>query len=203
MARSADERPWDVVLVGGASGVGKTRLGRELAGLFGMSLAQVDDFQTLLERMTTPEQLPALHFWSTHPDPGSLSAHDIHTQGLEILEVMRPGLEAVIDDHLEDQAPVLLEGDFIHPALLSPEQLAARGWAGRVGGLFVIEPEAEQIVRNFLAREPNSGRQDLRADVGAVRSRWLEAECERIGVRTITARPWDTLRSRALQALVP
>jgi hypothetical protein len=87
---SASARPWQVLLLGGASGTGKTRLSYRLARALEIGITEVDDFQVVLERMTTPEQLPALHFWRTHPDPGSLSAEEIHQQGLEILQVMLP-----------------------------------------------------------------------------------------------------------------
>ena len=90
-------RSWEVLLVGGASGTGKTRLSYGLAHALGIGITEVDDFQVVLERMTTTEQQPALHFWRTHPDPGSLSAEEIHEQGLDILQVMLPALGAVVE----------------------------------------------------------------------------------------------------------
>jgi hypothetical protein len=153
----------------------------------------------LLERMTMPDQLPALHVWRTHPDPASLSAAEIHTQGLEILDVMRP--EAVIENRLEERLPAVPGGGFIHPGLAAPELLADRVWTGRVRGLFLIEHDAAQVVENLLEREPQSGRQELRGAVSALWSRWLADTCERLGVASIEARPWETLEHRALRAL--
>jgi hypothetical protein len=86
------------------------RLAREL----GIGITEVDDFQIALERMTTPQEQPSLHFWQTHPDPGSLSAEEIHEQGLDILKVMMPALEAVVENHLETSTPLVLEGG-LHP----------------------------------------------------------------------------------------
>jgi hypothetical protein len=71
---SVMRRDWDVLLLGGAAGTGKTTIGYRVARLFDVGIVEVDDFQVILERMTTPQQQPALHFWRTHPDPGSLSA---------------------------------------------------------------------------------------------------------------------------------
>ena len=62
-------RAWQVLLLGGPSGTGKTAVSYRLARHFGIGITEVDDFQVLLERMTTPEQQPALHFWRTHPAP--------------------------------------------------------------------------------------------------------------------------------------
>ena len=54
-------RPWQVLLLGGASGPGKTRLSYRRARELSIGITEVDDFQVVLERMTTPEQQPALH----------------------------------------------------------------------------------------------------------------------------------------------
>src|SRR4051812_18150537 len=157
------DRRWDVLLIGGASGVGKPRLATALSRRFGLPLSAVDDFQVVLEVMTTPQQQPALHFWRTLPDPSSVSAQEIHEQGLEILDVMLPALEAVIEDHLADERPAIMEGDFIHPALAVPDR-----FRGRVRGVFLGEPDTEQLMSNFLSREPGAGRQNVRAEVGAL-----------------------------------
>ena len=59
-------RTWQVLLFGGASGVGKTSVSYRLAHAFGVGLTEVDDFQIVLERLTTPEQQPALHYFRLH-----------------------------------------------------------------------------------------------------------------------------------------
>ena len=110
-------RRWQVLLLGGPSGSGKTAVSYRLAQYFRIGITEIDDFQVLLERMTTPEQQPALHFWRTHPTPHLLSAIEIMEQGLDVGRAMAPGLEAVIANHLEEPTPVVLEGDFLHPAL--------------------------------------------------------------------------------------
>ena len=58
--------PWTVLLLGGASGVGKTQVSYPLARHYGIDVVQVDDFQTILEHMTTPAEQPVLHYWRTH-----------------------------------------------------------------------------------------------------------------------------------------
>jgi 2-phosphoglycerate kinase len=194
------ERPWQVLLVGGASGTGKTRLGYRLARELGIGITEVDDFQVILERMTTREQQPALHFWQTHPDPGSLSAEEIHEQGLDILEVMLPALEAVVENHLE-ATPLILEGDFIHPALAARSSFGEELNAGRVRGVFLYEPDVRQVVQNFLQREPATGPQITRARVSVLRAAWIRAACEEWGIPALPARPWDTLFDRVLEAV--
>ena len=50
------------VLIGGASGSGKTSVSYRLANHFNVGITEIDDFQVILERMTTPEQQPELHW---------------------------------------------------------------------------------------------------------------------------------------------
>jgi 2-phosphoglycerate kinase len=193
-----NSRPWQVLLLGGASGTGKTAVSYRLAQYFGVGLTEVDDFQVLLERMTTPEQQPALHFWRTHPDPGQLSAQQIFEQGLTVGQAMAPGLEAVIANHLESRTPIVLEGDFIHPALAAQTAFAGIPNAGQVRAIFLDEPDEQQVIANFLQREPDSGPQNIRARVSWLYGQWLKREAERFEIPMVVARPWDTLFDRII-----
>jgi 2-phosphoglycerate kinase len=60
--------PWTVLLIGGASGVGKTQVSYRLAQHFGVGITEIDDFHVILERMTTPEQYPEVHLFPTDPE---------------------------------------------------------------------------------------------------------------------------------------
>src|SRR3712207_1722622 len=159
------QRSWQVLLLGGASGVGKTSISYRLAHHYRFGITEVDDFQVLLEHMTTPEQQPVLHFWRTHPAPDQLSAEAIFAQGLQVGQVMAPGLEAVIANHLESSTPVVLEGDFLHPALAAQPAFAGLANTGQVRAVFLIEEDERQLVANFLQREPDHGPQRKRAQV--------------------------------------
>ncbi len=194
-------RTWHVLLLGGASGTGKTRLSPQIARHFGVGVTEVDDIVAAVERLTTPDQQPALHFWDTHPDPGSLSPEDIQRQGVEILDVLRPALEAVVENHLEGGTPVVVEGDFIHPALAVQDRFGDAPNRGRVRGVFLSEDDEAQLVRNFAAREPDVGPQTTRARVSALWSRWISTQCADRGVAVVPARPWDTLLARTLATL--
>jgi 2-phosphoglycerate kinase len=194
-------RAWDVLLIGGPSGVGKTQVSYPVARHFGIGITEVDDFQVMLERMTTPEQQPALHFWNTHPEAPSLPAEQIMEQGLEIGRVMLPALEAVIANHLESNAPVVLEGDFILPELAARTQFMDEPNGGRVRAVFLYEPDEAQLVQNYAAREPEAGVQEKRARVSWLHGQWLMAETERLGVPLLPARPWDTVFARVLEAI--
>jgi 2-phosphoglycerate kinase len=195
-----DRRRWDVLLIGGASGVGKTRVSYRLARNFDVGITEIDDFHVILERMTTPEQQPAIHFFRT--DPGAFFRLDDEgklASAIRYAEEMAEPLEYVIANHLDGGAPVVLEGDFLLPSLAVRPAYDGIPAAGRVRAFIVYEEDEEQIGRNYLAREgePQPGR----ARASWRHSEWLRQEAERLGVPTLASRPWDTVFERALALL--
>ena len=189
-----------VLLLGGASGVGKSQIASGVAARFGAGVVAVADFQVVLERMTSPEQYPELHRWRLHPeevlaldDAGMLA----HTRAYA--EVMANALEVVIRNHLESGPPIVLEGDFILPSLVTRPAYDGVEANGRVRGVFLVEEDEDQLARNFLAREGEE--QPPRARASWCYSEWLREECDRIGVPTIASRPWTTTLERGIVAV--
>jgi len=170
-----------------------------LAHYFGVGITEVDDFQIVLECLTAPQQQPVLHFWRTHPEAGRLPAEEIVQQTVAVGHVMAPALRAVILNHLETHTPLVLEGDFLLPELLSHPDLAKE--RHRLRAVFLHEPDEAQLRENFLAREPDSGPQEKRAQVSRLYGEWLTREAERCGVPVLSARPWNTLFARLLASL--
>jgi 2-phosphoglycerate kinase len=195
MNNDIPHRSWQVLLLGGPSGVGKTSVSYRLAHHFSIGITEVDDFQVILERMTTPAQQPVLHFWRTHPEARHLPPEEIVKLTIEVGQVMARALEAVITNHLESQAPIVLEGDFIHPILATlfpPSQVRT---------LFLYEESEEQFCHNMLRREPEHGLQEKRAQVSWLYGQWLKQEAERVGAIVLPARPWHDLFERILAVL--
>jgi 2-phosphoglycerate kinase len=193
VSSDVDPPPWIVTLVCGASGVGKTSVAEPLARRYGVPLAEADDIVTALAAMTTPEQFPVLHYWDTHPEAASWAPGRIADLHLAVSETMRPGFEAVIADHVEFGAPVVLEGDYLLPDL-------AAGSGGRVRAV-VLQEDGEQIVANFLAREPESGPQTFRAEVSDALGRELTARASAAAVPVLPVRPWADVVDRVDSAL--
>jgi 2-phosphoglycerate kinase len=196
MQDNHSRRSWDVFLLGGASGAGKTSLSYRLARHFDVALTEVDDFQVVLESMTTPEQQPVLHFWRTHPAPHTLSPEEIVAHTVAVGEVLMQALAAVIVNHYEAHAPVVLEGDYIVPALVAHPMIAPLYESGKVRAAFVHEAEEAQLLANFLRREPEAGPQHLRAQVSWRYGQWLQQEAKRHAVPVLLARPWTTAFDR-------
>lgn len=196
------QRTWDVLLIGGASGVGKTSVSYRLAHQYRVGITEVDDFQVILEHMTTAEQQPVLHYWQTHPEEAQRMDEDQQLAFmLRYSQIMSTALELVVANHLESHAPIVLEGDFILPSMAVQSAYNAIPANGRVRAIFMYEEDERQIGHNYRAREGND--QSTRARASWRHSEWLRHEAGRLGVPTIAARPWDTVFERIIAALAP
>lgn len=192
-----EARRWDVLLIGGASGVGKTSISYRLAHHFGIGITAIDDFQVVLERMTSPEQYPVLHLFRQSPETFFRMDEDGKlAHAIAYATVMAEALEHVVANHLDGEPPIVLEGDFLLPSLAARPSFDGIAADGRVRGFFVVERDDAQIARNYEAREGDP--QPGRARASWRFSEWLRQEAERLGVPTLEARPWETGFERAL-----
>lgn len=192
-------RTWQVLLLGGPSGVGKTSVSYRLAHHFGIGITEVDDFQVILEHMTSPDEQPVLHYWRLHPEARDMTAEEIVKHTIAVGQVMAPALEAVIANHIESRAPVVLEGDFILPTLINT--FNEDSMRSQVRAIFLHEESEEQLLHNFLQREPESGPQKIRARVSWLYGEWLKQEAEQAGALVVPARPWGNVFERILMVL--
>ncbi|MET9001419.1 hypothetical protein [Amycolatopsis sp. NPDC004169] len=196
-----NERDWRVLLLGGASGTGKSRVSYPLARRYRVPIVEVDDLVLAVQRMTTPDQQPLVHYWDTHPDAAGLPVSRVVELQVAVAEALRPALEAVIGNHLETGTPVVIEGDYLLPALAAQDSFAGRPADGRVRAVFLHEPDAGQLVANYRHREPHEGEQHSRAQVSARYGDWLAARAAELGIPVVTARPWATTLRRVCALL--
>jgi 2-phosphoglycerate kinase len=131
MPNGNQKHNWNVLLIGGNSGAGKTTLARELSRHFDVPWLQVDDFRLAFQQLTTPEAYPALHAFL--PSGGVSSLFDGNSAGTtdiwksppdqlcgdlkRVATIVSNALEAVIAHHHLSTQPVILEGDGILPGL--------------------------------------------------------------------------------------
>ena len=186
--------PWTVTLICGASGVGKSSIAIPLARRYGVPLAEADDIVTALKALTSPEQLPMLHLWDTRPEARTWSPARIVEHTLAVAEEMQPGFEAVIADHIEFAAPIVMEGDYLVPEL-------ATGFGDAVRAVVISEPDEDRIVANYLSREPDGGEQRFRARVSTNLDAELSTRAARIDVPVVRAWPWYDSLDRVDTAL--
>lgn len=190
----SESPPWIVTVVCGASGVGKTWVAKRLAARYGVPLGEADDIETALTAFTTPDQQPLLHYWDTHPEAFEWPPAKIAELHLSVAETLRIAYRAVIADHVECRTPVVLEGDYLLPELVS-------GFEGQVRALVLAEPSEDQIVSSYLLREPDEEEQWFRARVSVEVNARLTERARAAGVPVVPARPWDGSLDRADAAL--
>jgi 2-phosphoglycerate kinase len=180
-----------VVLLAGASGVGKTQLSYRLARNLYAALVEVDDLVVAAQALTTPQTHPALHHWLQH-DSREMTTSEIVDGQISFAGAMQPALRAVIDNHLETETPVVIEGDYIVPGAFAHPAVRTA---------LVVEDDLDQLVTNYRLREPDLGDQRIRAEASLAYGRWLAEQAGASGVPVVPARPWSTAFERLTAAL--
>ena len=189
------DRNWTVLFIGGASGMGKSTIAYEIARYYGVNVLEVDDVHLSVETVTTKESYPAIHYWDT-----GAYWMDIGVVGnvillIDVSKEMIPVLKELVDRHIEDKVPVIIEGDFIYPEFTvsfdNPE----------VKSIFVNESDINQILQNYLARE-SGDLQHYRAKISIAYGKWIADTCNQNGIAVIESRPWDTVLERVIKSLL-
>ncbi|MBX3052388.1 MAG: hypothetical protein KF753_12970 [Caldilineaceae bacterium] len=204
---------WQVLLIGGGSATGKSTVAQSLVKKIGISHLLVDDLRIAVQAVTTPAQMPALHYFLTVEDATALSA-EAFTDGLiGVGQALIPALREVISHHVAVPAVgrVIVEGDGILPEFVNNLALAdVNGRAlmdveTKVRAVFIYEEEEEQLLGNFTARSRGSEHAPSTEQRRYVHSIWqfgqrVKADAERFGQPVVCARPFDTLAQRILAA---
>lgn len=188
------DRAWTALLIGGPSGAGKSCTAYALAQEYGVSVLEIDDIGQALEAVTTAQTLPALHFWDRGTDWKDIGVAGNVDWLIRVGEEIAPALRAVVQNHLEGDVPIIIEGDFLHP------ELAASFEDARVKAFFVREADEQQMIRNYAAREGGEA-QDFRAAISVAYGEWIADACVRLGLPLLEARPWDSVVDRAIASL--
>jgi 2-phosphoglycerate kinase len=210
MAFDGTERPvgplaWQVLLVGGSSGTGKSVLAQRLARRFGVALTQVDDLRLALQRSTTPEALPDLHYFLATPAVWQRPAEELRDRLIAVGRVVSRAAEAVVEHHLDTPYPLILEGDGIVPELAARAASLAQA-TGRVRSVFLVEPAEHDILASMTERgrgfeQHAAAEQRTQARMNWLYGEWLKDECRRLGLPTLSTRPRDTLLARVVAAI--
>jgi len=188
------DRNWTVLFVGGASGTGKSSIAYEIARFYGVNVIESDDIYLTVETVTTKEDYPAIHYWNTGVNWKDIGVDSNVNWLIDVSKEMIPVLKELVNRHVEDRLPIIIEGDFISPdftkSFENPE----------VKAIFVNETDINQILQNYLSRE-GGDLQHYRAEISIAYGKWMEDTCKRNGISVIDSRPWDTVLTRALESL--
>ncbi len=198
--------PWQVLLIGGNSGVGKTIIAKRVAQHFGLSWLQVDDFRLTLQRVTTPEQQPALHSFVVDEQIWHLSPEMLCKHLIEVGRVVSHALEIVIANHVATKAPIVLEGDGILPEVAAQHTFANLDAGNQVRSVFLFEADKDIIFKSMLERgrsfeRLSAAEQQTQVQTSWLYGQWLREEAQRYGLSALEARPWTTLAERVITVI--
>ncbi|MFF2950153.1 AAA family ATPase [Kitasatospora sp. NPDC057965] len=194
-------RTWDLLLLGGASGVGKSLAAARIAAGTGAFVVEFDDVVAAVQELTTPEQHPALHHFGEGGAVEELTPERVLDLQIATAEALEPALLGVVRNRLTVPVPAVVEGDYLTPAGCARALALGRAAGRDVRALFLHEGDAARITANYAAREPGSGVQADRAEVSARYSHRLAAEARRHALPVVDCRPWSTLADRVDRAL--
>jgi 2-phosphoglycerate kinase len=150
-----------VLLIGGATGTGKSSLATELAYRLGISrITSTDAVRQVMRTAFAPELMPALHFSSFEageglkipmPDP---DAADRALYGfIQQAEQVAVGANAIIDRAVMEGLSTVVEGVHLVPGLAAPER--HEGAVVVQVMLMISDEDAHQA--HFLLRDVDSG----------------------------------------------
>ena len=196
---------WLVLLIGGHSATGKTIAAERIGLSLGVSWMMVDDLRLAFQRarVALPSGTEALyfdkqpHFWRRPPEEQCDAL-------IAVGEIMSAPLEAVVENHVDQSAPIVIEGDGILPSLLSRPPVLER--AAAIRAAFLVEPDESAVLANMLARGRHIAgmtQKELRNEARAkwMFGQWLAAEASRYNLPVVEPRPWETLTERLIDAV--
>jgi 2-phosphoglycerate kinase len=198
---AAQAPTWTVLLLGGGSGTGKTGAAELVAARFGVPWLQVDDFRLTLQRVTTPEDRAALHYFLGDEDVWTRPEDEL-VEGLkEMAREVSAALEIVVAHHASEGLPVVIEGDGLLPRMAAGTHFAGHEAGGAVRAIYLVEPSEDALVEAFLARgsrgapvsEPTLRTQ---ARVAWRYGQWLQEEALTLGLPVVASRPYERLLAR-------
>lgn len=111
----------------------------------------------------------------------------------------------MIENHVDQDIPIIIEGDGILPSLLARSPIQVRATGGRVRAVFVVEPDEVALHANIVARHRwLNGVSDAAVWTEArtkwLYGQWLAQEARRNMLPVVEPRPWSLLVERLVAA---
>lgn len=162
-----EDRPV-VILIGGATGVGKSTIAAQLADRLGVvRIISTDSIREVMRAFFSNSLMPVLHYSSYEAGSGVRiplgAAFDSHVVGfMEQVDVVNVGILALLDRAIEEHTSLIVEG--VH---MVPGMLASAGAKERMADVLLLQlvvavRDAALHKSHFLVREQEtSGRRAI------------------------------------------
>ena len=161
-----EDRPV-IILVGGATGVGKSTLATQLMERLGLvRLISTDTVREVMRAFFSRSLMPAIHYSSYDADRavriplgGGL---DTHVAGfMEQVEMVNVGLQAVLSRAIKERTSMVIEGVHIVPGMMTAQEGSLED--ALILRMVVTVADADLHMGHFLVRErETSGRRAVK-----------------------------------------
>ncbi len=212
---------YQVLLIGGSSGTGKSILARSLSQKWGIPALQVDDFRLLLERvveLALEKTNSSAALWDQLGLHGLYNVKELYASGNALPELrvdalkatanaMSSALEIVLAHHIATRTPIIIEGDGLLPSLITRRPIAnLYPEPGQLQGVFLVEEEEARLMFTALQRDRGFSEKSSTEQQQIVRTswmfgQWLKAEADIHSVPVVNPLPYETLLERVLQTV--
>src|SRR5680860_9992 len=183
MSHPSGRQPWQVLVLFGASGTGKSTAAAGIARERGITWLQVDDLRLALQysKAMLPEHNDELYYFLDTPLFWTRPAKEVCEALIGTARAMTPAVRVVVDSHVATGAPMVIEGDGVLPSLAADPVILPSVEAGAVRFCCIASESDRELLDNMIAR----GRGDHLDDVERVRqqsgvnwafNRWLVME---------------------------
>ncbi len=190
---------WSVILIGGASGAGKSHLAQQLVERYKISHLEADDLRIALRTVTDREKHPELFTFVDNQNYLEEFTQEVFIEKhLETASTVWNAIDALITRHVTFDEKIVIDGDSI-----IPELLARRDQKG-IKAIFLYD-DLENIHKRQLTRNRNKKRTPEKMETNAqfsyAYSETLRKQAEDNGFQTIKASPIETLFERVTTIL--
>jgi len=162
-----EDRPV-IVLIGGATGVGKSTIAAQLADRLGVvRIISTDSIREVMRAFFSKNLMPAIHFSSFEADNAVriplASQLDSHVVGfMEQVEMVNVGVLAVLERAIKERTSLIVEGVHIVPGMLASAAARERMEEVLFLPMVVAVSDSDLHKSHFLVREQEtSGRRVL------------------------------------------
>ena len=173
-----------IILLGGATGVGKSTLAMELAYRLGLVwVVSTDMIRETMRTVISPDLAPGLHDHSFRGivdvgdvlnDPRERVLAGFHRQASQV----RVGVRAVIDRAISENAHIIIEGTHLSPPF---RQYLSDPSAAHVAGFVLAVPDESEHRRRFPKRARKQMKRKAQTYLDAFQSvRWVHDDLLRI-----------------------